>query len=318
MNNNCNICLISFQSSWHLNRHKNRKTPCKTIINSKPYQKHTKNHTKTIPKPYTNNTTTNTDIISNSKIHKCEFCMKGFTQMNSLYRHKNTLRCKKMNNKEKNKIIKKTNNIVTKNTNNINNSTINSNNTINNNINNINNSINNITININPFGKENLDSLKRADKIKILNKLYLALPAALHKIHYDIPENRNFYLANKKNTKYITTFNGKNKIFKKSNQMKDKICSKIMSHLEEWFNTYQLKLLKNKKKELSKLFASYYNGELDDKYFDEIEMFLLSYSNDIKENVDATIKKIKIEKVKQSLEKQTTPVIDETDIQEVD
>ena len=153
---------------------------------------------------------------------------------------------------------------------------------------------------------------------EILNKLYLALPAALHKIHYDIPENRNFYLANKKNTKYITTFNGKNKIFKKSNQMKDKICSKIMSHLEEWFNTYQLKLLKNKKKELSKLFASYYNGELDDKYFDEIEMFLLSYSNDIKENVDATIKKIKIEKVKQSLEKQTTPVIDETDIQEVD
>jgi hypothetical protein len=314
MNNNCNICLISFQSSWHLNRHKNRITPCKEpIVNDTLGIV-----TQTLSKPYPNVIQNiNKNKNKNTKI-KCNECNSIFSFYSGLSRHKNNLRCKKMNNKEKNKIIKKTNNIITKNTNNINNSTINSNNTINNNINNINNSINNITININPFGKENLDSLKRADKIKILNKLYLALPAALHKIHYDIPENRNFYLANKKNTKYITTFNGKNKIFKKSNQMKDKICSKIMSHLEEWFNTYQLKLLKNKKKELSKLFASYYNGELDDKYFDEIEMFLLSYSNDIKENVDATIKKIKIEKVKQSLEKQTTPVIDETDIQEVD
>jgi hypothetical protein len=315
MNNNCNICLISFQSSWHLNRHKNRKTPCKQpIVNDTLGIV-----TQTLPEPYPNviqNINKNKNKNKNTKI-KCNECNSIFSFYSGLSRHKNNLRCKKMNNKEKNKIIKKTNNIVTKNTNNINNSTINSNNTINNNINNINNSINNITININPFGKENLDSLKRADKIKILNKLYLALPAALHKIHYDIPENRNFYLANKKNTKYITTFNGKNKIFKKSNQIKNKICSKIMSHLEEWFNTYQLKLLKNKKKELSKLFASYYNGELDDKYFDEIEMFLLSYSNDIKDNVDATIKKIKIEKVKQSLEKQTTTVIDET-IEDVD
>jgi len=317
MNNNCNVCLISFQSSWHLNRHKNRKTPCKQPIVNNTLDI----VTQTLPEPYPNVIQNiNKNKNKNTKI-KCNECNSIFSFYSGLSRHKNNLRCKKMNNKEKNKIIKKTNNIVTKNTNNINNSTINSNNTINNNINNINNinnSINNITININPFGKENLDSLKKADKIKILNKLYLALPAALHKIHYDIPENRNFYLANKKNTKYITTFNGKNKIFKKSNQIKDKICSKIMSHLEEWFNTYQLKLLKNKKKELSKLFASYYNGELDDKYFDEIEMFLLSYSNDIKDNVDATIKKIKIEKVKQSLEKQTTTVIDETTIQEVD
>ena len=72
-----------------------------------------------------------------------------------------------------------------------------------------------------------------------------------------------------------------------------------MNYLEEWFNTYQLKLLKNKKKILGDVFNSYYDGKLNDQYFSEVEKFLLSYSADIKQGIDDTLRKIKLEKQKQ-------------------
>ena len=182
------------------------------------------------------------------------------------------------------------------NSNNNNNVTNNINNTINNNNNNSNN---NITININPFGKENIDSITEKEKIHVLNNLYLAMPQAMKMIHYDIPENRNFFISNKREKKYITVFDGTHTTYDNSIRVKDKICSKVMNYLEEWFNTYQLKLLKNKKKILGDVFNSYYDGKLNDQYFSEVEKFLLSYSADIKQGIDDTLRKIKLEKQKQ-------------------
>jgi hypothetical protein len=313
----CSSCLKEFKSNWHLTRHNERKFPCKAVLKEvyestnqpKTTQKPPGNHPKTTRKPPGKSSET----LESVKRYECEHCSIKFKQYNSLSRHKTNLRCKKMNKIEMSKIIKKTNNIVTNNPNNsiilnnsntFNNSNNNSNNNnVTNNINNTNNNIinsnNNITININPFGKENIDSITEKEKIHVLNNLYLAMPQAMKMIHYDIPENRNFFISNKREKKYITVFDGTHTTYNTSTKMKDKICSKVMNYLEEWFNTYQLKLLKNKKKILGDVFNSYYDGKLNDQYFSEVEKFLLSYSADIKKGIDDTLRKIKLEKQKQ-------------------
>ena len=129
------------------------------------------------------------------------------------------------------------NHIDTKNSNNNNNNTTN---TINNN-NNINN---NITINA--FGNENLDSITDKKKVSILNTYFCSLNA-LKTIHYDIPENCNFFLSNKRDRKYMQVFNGKECIYEDSNKFKDKLSSNIMNKLEEWFELHEEKFKKTKK-----------------------------------------------------------------------
>jgi len=317
----CNICNRNFKRKDYLQKHKERKFPCKSMVNATicnpsiktANQKPAENQPETSQKPAGESV----DTLEVVKPYECDHCSRSFTHYNSLSRHKTRLRCKKMSNTEMNKIIKKTNNIVTNNPNNsinltnsniLNNSNNNSNNIINNNsnINNINNTINNntntnnnnnITININPFGEENIDSITEKEKIHVLNNLYLAMPQAMKMIHYDIPENRNFFISNKREKKYITVFDGTHATYDNSTRVKDKICSKVMNYLEEWFNTYQLKLLKNKKKILGDVFNSYYDGKLDAQYFSEVEKFLLSYSVDIKKGIDDTIRKIKKENI---------------------
>ncbi len=280
----CNICHKIFKRKDYLQKHMERKYPCKVVeVENNP--RNTRHHSaEIVPNSAENNT-----------IIKCEYCNKVFAQKCSLYRHKNNLRCKKMNKKDRDNIIAKTNNIVTNNLNNSHNTTNNLN-ISNSNNNNSNNTINNnISITINPFGKEDVSSITKAEKLKILNKMYLCMPAALKKIHHDIPQNRNVYFANKSDRKFITIFNGKRPIYRKNKKVKDKMCGNIMSHLEEWFNKYQKQFVKNKKKILTELFNSYNNGELETKFFEEIESFLLSYSNDIKKDVDNTILKLKKE-----------------------
>ena len=166
-----------------------------------------------------------------------------------------------------------------------------------------NNITNNVIINLNPFGKENLDSITKEAKINTLNQMFLAFPKALETIHYNIKEKNNIFLANKNNNKFITIFNGEGFIYEHSNKFKDKLCTNLMEHLEEWFNEYKNQLLKNKKNMLKKVYNQYYDGKLDEKYFNEIDKYLLSYSDEIKGILNETIKKVRNEKKMDNLKK---------------
>ena len=253
--------------------------------------------------------------VSPSKpLYFCRNCDKTFKHKCNLYRHINTLRCPNMSKKEikkiintcKNKEIQKIKNknknssiIISDNSNN----NPNTNNLINNNIsncNNITNSNNNITNNINiqlrPFGKENLESIDEKQILSILNDLYMSFPNALKTIHYKIPENHNFCLPNKSNRKFISYFNGEQCIYENSTKFKDKLCNKIMDQLEEWFENHKQKILNHKKQILSKVFNTFYNGELNDRYYEDVEKYLLSYSTEMKETIDDTIKELKKQK----------------------
>lgn len=54
---------------------------------------------------------------------------------------------------------------------------------------------------------------------------------------------------------------------------------------------------------LKKVFNQYYDGKLDDKYSNEIDKYLLSYSDEIKGILNETIKKVRKEKRLQNLQK---------------
>jgi len=237
------------------------------------------------------------------KEYICKYCKKSYTTSNGLYKHINELRCKKIpdkeikriktfkNNKVLNKKIEKDLVLVNKNINiNKNNNNVNIQNQLNNNI------TNNTTFNIkiNPFGQENLDSITEKEKIRILNRAFMAFPEALKKIHYDIPENRNFFNTDKKNKKYIQIFNGKNIMYEDKDKIQDDISFKIMGKLEEWFDDYQRKFNSRRKELISRMFSEFNNGELENKYENEIEKFILSYSNDVKELLQKQLEKLKI------------------------
>ena len=270
----------------------------------------------------------NITIGTKQQQYVCEYCNQVFKHRSSLCKHKTNLRCYKIPKQEIKKVITKcknkkivqikkrieqNNNIdsieenenFTDNSTNVTNMNImnNSNNTNNITNNNTNNITNNIVINLNPFGKEDLSSITKEQKINTLNQMFLALPKALETIHYNILENNNFFLANKNNKKFITYFDGESFIYEHSNKFKDKLCTNLMEHLEEWFNEYKNQLLKNKKSMLKKVFNQYYDGKLDDKYSNEIDKYLLSYSDEIKGILNETIKKVRKEKRLQNLQK---------------
>ena len=321
----CEICKRDFNRKDYLEKHKRRKNPCKPVNlflkNPVPTEKKTRGVSKSHhfciidSRPITKILEKNRNLEETNEyerkkkcktqkepIYKCEYCNKKYRHKQNKYRHLKICKEKKKKLENKNKTLVICNNEDFEiNKNNLNSNNSNNQNIINNNVtNNItNNTINNNTINnnninitINPFGKENLESIKEKDILNILNDMFVSFSSALTKIHYNIPENRNFCLPNKSDRKFISYFNGKKSLYENSNKFKDKLCSKIMNQLEQWFEIHQKKLLKRKKKMLIKVFDTYYDGKLDKRYYEDIEKFLLSYSSDMKEIMDHTIKQI--------------------------
>ena len=284
--NSCDRCGKSFKFPYLLKNHKNRKFPCQITIKEKniknTIQKLSKNYPKTIQKLSKKN---------EQKPTKCDDCGKVFTYKCNYYKHRSLLRCKKMKKTEKMDRMEKLKNQVVLKKKGFKNLTINH---IQNTQNIQNNQIihNNI-INVNAFGKENLESITEQEKLRILNRAFMAFPEALKKIHYDIPENRNFYLPNKRDRQYVKLYNGDNIIYENKEKFNDDLAINIMTQLEGWFDELQKKFIMRRKQLISKMFNEYNKGELENKYNKEIEKFSLTYSSDIKELLEIELLKIK-------------------------
>jgi len=223
----------------------------------------------------------------------CEYCNKEFKNKRNINRHLRES-CLIISEKKRQILIKKFN----KNKKHVNNKSINlfdeqvSNSHNTSNVNTINNTTNINTINIhnqfnfkiNPFGQENLDLINENDIIKILEESYSSMQNTIKKIHFDIKENRNIYQPNKKKP-YVQVYNGNRWIYKKIDKIGEDLNVIVSNILEGWFTKYHLKINQFKQRVIKNLIEDYNGGKLDNKFNEEFKLFLMNYSDEIKEYI---------------------------------
>jgi len=313
----CCKCDKELSSKFNLQRHLTRKIPCKAIIVNKCNQDVTEcnQHVTECNRHVTgiNNQLNNDKQTVEIKKYTCNYCNQEFKQSQGLSRHRNNLRCESLpliirNNILKNKknkkikeikepnVINRINNIDNSdNSNNIDNSdnSDNSNNT--NNIDNSDNSNSNNTtnniININAFGKENLSSITEETKIKILNKRYNGHPYLVKLIFFDIIENRNFYMPNKRDKKFVKIFNGNQLKYENKTNFNKLINTRLTEYSEQWSEECKHKLKIKTHTSLKEMYVDYRNGVLNEEYNEIIEDFLMKYTDEIKNTINENINK---------------------------
>ena len=123
----------------------------------------------------------------------------------------------------------------------------------------------------------------------ILNQSFNSFQETIKAIHKDIPENSNFYLPNKSDRKHILYYDGTDNIYESSTKFKDKLCDKIIKQIEEWYELYNKRCFKYKRKMLKRVFNEYYDGKLEDRYNVDVDKYLLTYSNEIKKIINNTL-----------------------------
>ena len=202
-------------------------------------------------------------IKKKSEILRCNDCGKTFSRIDNLKRHREKY-CKKESNKTVINNINITNNIT-----NITNNTIN-------------NTINNTTnITINNFGSENINDINDTEILKCISRCYSCIPKLFKLIHIDIPENRNLYLSNMKDSFLYLYKDNKwelydlNKILTYIREGKKDLMEKYYIKNIDKFNDY-------KQKNINKMIKDYNQGLLNKQYDKELKMLLVDHKEILK------------------------------------
>ena len=200
-----------------------------------------------------------------------------------LYNEKNTINSTLPNNST---------NIDNKNLTNINNAIIhNTLNNISSNNNTTNNIINNFTLKINPLGQENTSFLTKEDKIRLLERMYNGVPELIKTIHSH-PENRNFFLPNI-NKNIVAYLNSNNEI---QYDNRDEICQQIIDNnidrLDDFFNEFKNEIKTTMKDRIEKIIDKNQESANHDKYFNEVNLFLLKISKKHRKELNTYLDKL--------------------------
>jgi len=275
-------------------RHRNRKNPCKRAEKkeSEKIRKNPKKSEKIRENPNRKLENENT-LVEHQELGRCQYCQKKCKSKNLPYHYRNTCgnipenkreyyidkhkNNKKHINKQNQLQIIKNNNI--QNIKNVKN--INSHNTTN-----IQN--NNITIKINPFGREDLSSLGKNDIFKLINRAYKMIPDTMKAIHFDIPENRNMYIPNV-NRPLVKIFNGEEWVYKSLDYVTQMVSDNIKDNLEDWTSKYDKKLSPIKKQALNNFVNKCVEGKMETLFKEELKMFLMTYSNELKDYLNTEV-----------------------------
>jgi chromosome segregation ATPase len=200
----CNRCNKIFNKTTDLTRHYNRKFPCDFSLKHESIQLKNEN---------------NTNMVVTDQLKELNEKYKNITL-------------------ELEEIKKQINNNKITNTP-INNTTNNTNNTTYNTTNNI---INNIFIQITPFGKENLNFIKKEDCNKILHQRYQSPQALVEHVHFnkEKQEYHNIYIPNRRDRSHLLIYDGKtwNMTDKKNvlNDLKEKVMEFIQDKCKDLEN----------------------------------------------------------------------------------
>ena len=298
-NHQCPTCLKEFNQSCNFKRHLARKFPCKQaeVVES---QSITKNHNALLENNQEGENTPTLPTNSTNTV-TCMYCSKTLCGSNILPRHyrntctlipevkrrfyidKHSKNKRYINNNKQLQVVNNTNN-NTNNNNNCNNKIQNINNTNSNNTN-INN---NITIKLNAFGKEDISSLEKKDILKLINQAYKMIPDTMKAIHFDILQNRNIFIPNV-NRPFVKVFNGEEWVFKSLENVTKIISDNIRDNIETWTHKYDKKLSPTKRKALNAFVAECIEGKMQLLFKDELKMFLMTYSQKLKDYVNEEI-----------------------------
>jgi hypothetical protein len=305
-NHQCPTCLKEFSKSSNLKRHLARKFPCKSAESEvaqssakkrKVAQSSAKKRTEILENDQEGENTPN-DHETPTSSETCIYCNKTLFSKRILPRHyRNT--CELIPEAKRNFYIEKhsknkryiNNNkqlAVVNNNNNCNNKIKNINNNCNNNSNNTNNIQNNITIKLNAFGKEDISSLEKKDILKLIDQAYKMIPSTMKAIHFNIPENRNMFIPNV-NRPLVKVYNGEEWVFKSLENVTRIVSDNIRDNIESWTNRYDKKLSPTKKKALNAFVAECIEGKMQLLFKDELKMFLMTYSQKLKDFVNEEI-----------------------------
>ena len=153
---------------------------------------------------------------------------------------------------------------------------------------------NKVTFKINPLGQENLSFLTKEDKIKILERMYNGVPELIKKIHSH-PENRNFFLPNV-NKNVVAYLNNDNEL---QYNVKNEICRQIIDdnidRLDDFFNEFKTEVKTTMKDRIEKIIDKNQNNTNHDKYFDEVNLFLLNISKKNRKDLNTYLDKLEEE-----------------------
>ena len=291
----CERCCREFGRKDYLQKHLQRKYPCKPMEFKQSPKTITKNHQES-PRITENHQESHQPELD-SNLTPCEYCCKNITKRLMNRHHRDN--CKKIPKSVKNNLLERYNNnkkhikalevskVINSNNSNSNNTT---NNTTTNSHNNITNN-NNITIKINPLGKENTDFLKNSDILNIINRCYMAIPDMIMKIH-DRAENKNFFIPNV-NRKDMAYLGENNEIeYNDYNEICEKIISDNIQRLDTYYYKFEKKLSKHIKKRMKSVMRENDNEELNEKYMKNIKYYLINVSKKNKIALTKFIEKI--------------------------
>ena len=300
----CSNCLKEFKQSCNYNRHLNRKNPCKRADKKEsPRIAQNRRESLRIAENRQGIFEEKNDIENTPVKHtqctretKCKYCDQPFKNKRYLPKHyrstcalipenkrifyieKYKNNKKHINNRNQIKIFENNTNIKN----------INSNNTTNiQNIQNIQNN-NNIIIKINPFGKEDISSLGKNDILRLINRAYKMIPDTMKAIHFDIPENRNMYIPNV-NRPLVKIFNGEEWVYKSLDYVTQMVSDNIRDNMEDWTSKYANKLSPIKRRALNEFVNKCVEGKMETLFKEEFKMFLMTYSNELKDFLNTEV-----------------------------
>ena len=169
----------------------------------------------------------------------------------------------------------------------------NTNNTILNNTT-INNNNNNVFIKINPLGQEDTSFLTKEDKIQILERMYNGVPELIKKLHSH-PANRNFFLPNV-NKNVVAYLNNDNEL---QYDVKNDICRQIIDdnidRLDDFFNEFKTEVKTTMKDRIEKIMDKNQDNANHDKYFNDVNVFLLNISKKNRKDLNIYLDKLEVE-----------------------
>ena len=153
---------------------------------------------------------------------------------------------------------------------------------------------NKVTLKINPLGQENLSFLTREDKLKILERMYNGVPELIKKIHSH-PENRNLFLPNV-NKNVVAYLNKDNEL---QYDVKDDVCQQIIDdnidRLDDIFNEFKNDIKHTMKDRIEKIVDRNQSHTNHDKYFKEVNLFLLNISKQNRKDLNKYLDKLEQE-----------------------